>query len=121
MLKSRADIEQSYDTFKNTIHADRTYMRDDHQLQGWMFVNFISLILHYRIYNMLKEKGLLKRYSPEDAIEHLERVSMLKIGEEWKISEIPKKSRGIIAELGTPIMQRSGSWRLTYRALLTTR
>ncbi|EQD56765.1 Transposase, IS4-like domain protein, partial [mine drainage metagenome] len=47
MLKSRADIEQSYDTFKNTIHGDRTYMRDDYQLHGWMFVNFIALILHY--------------------------------------------------------------------------
>jgi hypothetical protein len=33
MLKSQTDIERSYDTFKNTIHADRTYMRDDHQLQ----------------------------------------------------------------------------------------
>ncbi len=34
MLKSRADIEQSYDTFKNTINADRTFMRDDYQMQG---------------------------------------------------------------------------------------
>ncbi len=109
MLKSRADIEQSYDTFKNTIHADRTYMRDDHQLQGWIFVNFIALVLHYRIYSILKEKDMLKRYSPEDVIEHLERVSMLKIGEEWKISEIPKKSRDIIDELGIPIMQKIGS------------
>ncbi|MEM4067954.1 MAG: transposase [Candidatus Micrarchaeaceae archaeon] len=109
MLKSRADIEQSYDTFKNTIHADRTYMRDDQQLQGWMFVNFIALVLHYRIYSLLKEKNIIKRYSPEDVIEHLERVSMLKIGEEWKISEIPKKSRDIIDALRIPIMQKSGS------------
>ena len=29
MLKSSTDIEQSYDSFKNTIHEDRTYMRDD--------------------------------------------------------------------------------------------
>jgi len=28
-------------------------MRDDYQLQGWMFVNFMALILHYRIYSML--------------------------------------------------------------------
>ena len=34
MLESRTDIEQSYDTFRNTIHADRTYMRDDFHLQG---------------------------------------------------------------------------------------
>ena len=109
MLKSRADKEQSYDKFKNTIHADRTYMRDDYQLQGWMFVNFIALVLHYRIYNMLKRHDLLKRYSPEDVIGHLERVSMLKIGDEWKISEIPKKSVDIIDALEIPIMQKSGS------------
>jgi len=28
ILKTRVDIEQCYDTFKNTIHADRTYVRD---------------------------------------------------------------------------------------------
>lgn len=109
MLKSRADIEQSYDTFKNTIHADRTYMRDDYQLQGWMFVNFLALIMHYRIYNLLKAKDLLKRYSPEDVIEHLQRISMLKIGDEWKISEVPKHTRELIGKLEIPIMQKSGS------------
>ena len=109
MLKSRTDIEQSYDTFKNTIHADRTYMRDDLHLQGWMFVNFIALTMHYRIYNMLKKMDLLSHYSPEDIIKHLERVYMLKMDEEWKISEIPKKSRIIIEKLKIPIMQNSGS------------
>ncbi len=29
LLKSKVDIEQFYNTFKNTIHADRSYMRDD--------------------------------------------------------------------------------------------
>ncbi|MEM0134125.1 MAG: hypothetical protein QXU18_02705, partial [Thermoplasmatales archaeon] len=46
MLKSRTEIEQSYHTFRNTIHADRAYMRDDQQLQGWTFVNFIALMMH---------------------------------------------------------------------------
>ena len=109
MLKSRADIEQSYDTFKNTIHANRTYMRDDHQLQGWMFINFIALMLHYRIYGLRRSKGLLGKYSPQDVIEHLARVFMLKIGEEWEISEIPKKSKILIDSLEIPIMQNSGS------------
>ena len=34
MLKSRSEIEQSYDTFKNTIHVDRTHVRGDHQMEG---------------------------------------------------------------------------------------
>jgi len=84
-------------------------MRDDYQLQGWMFVNFIALILHYRIYSMLKQKDLLSRYSPEDVIKHLEHISMIKIDNEWRLSEIPKKSREIIDSLRISIMQNSGS------------
>ncbi len=104
MLKSRTEIEQAYDTFKNTIHADRSYMRDDKQMQGWMFVNFIALMMHYRIYAMLREHDVLSRYSVHDLLEHLERVQMLKIGEEWKISEIPKQSRTLIEKTEIPIM-----------------
>ena len=60
MLKSRMEVEQAYDTFKNTIHADRSYMRDDHQMQGWIFVNFIALMMHYRIYAMLRKHDALQ-------------------------------------------------------------
>ncbi|QRF75346.1 Transposase [Thermoplasmatales archaeon] len=109
MLKSRVDIEQAYDTFKNTIHADRTYMRDDQQLSGWMFVNFIALILHYRIYSLLMKHDALKKYSPKDVLDHMERINMLHIGDEWKMSEIPKKTRAVMEKLEIPIMQNSGS------------
>ena len=105
MLKTRVDIEQAYDMLKNTIHADRTYVRDDYQMQGWMFVNFIALMLHYRIYNILRKRDMLKHYSPKDVIEHLERINRLKIGEEWKVSEIPKKSRKIMEDLDLHIVQ----------------
>ena len=104
MLKSRMEVEQAYDTLKNTIHADRSYMRDDHQMQGWMFVNFIALLMHYRIYAILRKHDALSRYSVHDVIEHLERVQMLRIGEEWKLSEIPKQSRILIEKIGIPIM-----------------
>ena len=60
LLKSKVDIEQLYDTFKNTIHADSSYMRDDCQLNGWLFVNFIAMILYYRIYNLLVAHKMLK-------------------------------------------------------------
>jgi len=55
-------------------------MRDDYQLQCWIFVNFIALILRYRVYSVLRRKDLLSRYSPEDVIKHLERISMIKSG-----------------------------------------
>ena len=73
--------------------------------KGWMFVNFIALMLHYRIYNILRKRDMLKHYSPKDVIEHLERISRLKIGDEWKYSEIPKKSMKMMEELELLIMQ----------------
>ena len=69
----------------------------------WMFVNFIALMLHLHILNLLRKRDLLKHYSPRDVIEHLERISRLKIGDEWKYSEIPKKSRKIMEESGMHI------------------
>ena len=45
LLKSRVDTEQLYGTLKNTIHADRSCMRDDCQLNGWLVVNFIAMVL----------------------------------------------------------------------------
>ena len=58
---------------------------------------------------MLKKMDLLSRYSPEDVIRHLDRINMRRIGDQRKLSEIPKKSRIIIEKLEIPIMQNSGS------------
>jgi transposase len=102
-LKTRMEIEVMIDTFKNVLNADRTYMRDDDQMEGWMFINFISLIFYYRIYRLLVDNELLKKYSPKDVILHLSRIYKLKIQDQWETSEIPKKSRQIIEKLNLPI------------------
>ena len=105
LLKSRNQIESVIDTFKNTLHADRTYMRDDHHLHGWMLINFIALLLHYHLYNLLRQKKLLNNHSPKDLLTHLTRIHKLKIGPQWTLSEIPKKTRTLLEKLqpNTPI------------------
>lgn len=100
LLKSRVGIESLFDTFKNLLHADRTYMRDDAHLEGWTFVNFISLLLYYKSYEVLLSEDLLKRFTPKDVILHLSRIYKVKIGEKWMLSEIPKKSRMLGEKLG---------------------
>lgn len=103
LLKCRIEIENLVDTFKNVLNADRTYMRDDYQLEGWMFINFIALVFYYRIYRLLIDNKLLNNYSPYDVLMHLSRIYKLRIGDKWLISEIPKKSRRIIEKLNLPI------------------
>jgi transposase len=99
LLKSRAEIEAMFDIFKNILNADRTYMRDDYQMEGWMFINFIALVFYYRLYGVLADNSLLKKYSPNDVLVHLSRIYKLKIQDQWIISEIPKKTRNIIDKL----------------------
>jgi transposase len=99
LLKCRVDIEVVFDTFKNVLNADRSYMREDTAMEGWMFVNFIALLLYYKVYMLLVSRDILSRYSPKDVILHLARVNKIKIGDNWQIAEIPKKSRTLIEKL----------------------
>jgi transposase len=106
LLKSRIDVEQLFDTLKNTLHADRTYMRDDHHLQGWMFVNFVAMLIYYRLYTELRSRKLLRKHSPHDVIVHLSRIQKLFVGGRWVLSEVPKTSREISEQLGfKPMVQ----------------
>jgi transposase len=103
LLKSRVEIEIMFDAFKNVLNADRTYMRDDYQMEGWMFINFIALVFYYRLYKILADNSLLRRYTPNDVLIHLSRIYKLKIQNEWITSEIPKKTRDILGKLNMPI------------------
>lgn len=105
LLKHRVDIEQTFDTFKNTLHADRTYMRDDTHMQRWMFANFVAMLLYYKIYNMLVAKEMPSRYSPADIVMHLSRIYKLKVGDRWMLPEVPKTSNDVAEglEFTTPI------------------
>ncbi|KAF5430170.1 Transposase, partial [Candidatus Methanophagaceae archaeon] len=103
LLKSRVEIEIMFDAFKNVLNADRTYMRDDYQIEGWMFINFIALVFYYRLYKILADNSLLKIYTSNDVLIHLSRIYKLKIQNEWITSKIPKKTRDILGKLNMPI------------------
>ncbi|MDG6962556.1 MAG: transposase [Nitrososphaerota archaeon] len=103
LLKSRVNVEQVFDTMKNTLNADRTYMRDDAHLQGWMLVNFVSLLMYYKVYGLLLSKDMLERNSPKDVLLHLSRVYKLRIGGGWNLSEVPKASRLLAKQLGVEL------------------
>jgi len=99
ILKSRVDIEQMYDSFKNVLCADRMFVRDDFQVEGWMFVNFVALLFYYQLRNVLVEHKLLARFSVLDVLVHLSRIYKIKIGDNWELSEIPKKTVKILEKL----------------------
>ncbi len=99
-LKARTNIEVAFDTFKNILEADKTYMRSDAHMYGWMLVNFLSLLMYYALYGILTSRELLAHYSPKDIIMHFSKVYKVKVGDRQTISEIPKTTRVLSEKMG---------------------
>ncbi len=94
--KSRTEIEQAFDSFKNILDADRSYMRSDYSMEGWMFINYLSLVYYYRIYRKLIEKEVLSEYSPMDVLIYLSRYRRVRVSTHWIDLEIPEQTRKMI-------------------------
>ncbi|MEM7173782.1 MAG: hypothetical protein AAF380_00755 [Bacteroidota bacterium] len=41
-FKSSIEVEQLFDTFKNTLEGDKTYMRGSKEMETWLLINPIS-------------------------------------------------------------------------------
>jgi len=98
-FKSRIEIEILFDTFKNVLQADRSYMRSNAGLESWIFINYLSLIYYYRIYQKLTAEDLLDKYSVNDVILYLSKIRKVKIANHWIDLEIPKPTRKLIDKL----------------------
>ena len=101
--KSRCAIEQLFDSFKNLLVADRTYMRTDEGLEGWMFVNFIALSWYYKIYAKLLDNNLLTHYSVSDVLQRSAKIKKVRINDTWYTSEITAKTQKLLTAIACPV------------------
>jgi hypothetical protein len=52
--KNRGETEQFFDYLKNTVDASCPHMQRSESLNGWMFINHISMQIIYRLFQILK-------------------------------------------------------------------
>lgn len=93
LYKERGEIEQSFDFLKNLLEQDKSYMQNEKSLESWAFINHISLLLNYKIYNLLRGKKLLSKFSVADFLSHLKYIFKAKINGEWITTEYTKKTK----------------------------
>jgi len=98
--KSRMTIEVMFDGMKNVLEADHTYMQNEQTLEGWMFINHITLQWYQQLYTELKDKKMLKQYSVNDYIQLLTDLKKVKINGKWHFNEITKNASRMMAKLG---------------------
>lgn len=101
--KSRGQVEGMIDVFKNIIEADKSYMQNEQALEAWMFINYIALHWYYRIYQLLSQSDLNKKYAPMDLILFLKEIRKVKINDQWYNAEITAKTEAILKEIGVHI------------------
>ena len=58
----------------------------DTHMRGWMFTNFVAMILYCNIYNILVGKETLSSCSPAVIVMHLSRIYNLTVGDRWMLS-----------------------------------
>jgi transposase len=103
LYKERGEIEQSFDFLKNLLEQDKSYMQNEKSLETWAFINHISLMLNYKIYNLLRKKGLLSKFSVADFLSHLKYIFKVKINETWHLTEFTKKTKKLLDNLNLHI------------------
>lgn len=101
--KSRMEIEEMFDSMKNVMDADHTYMQDEQTLQGWMFINHITMQWYQQLFIDLKEKKLLKSISVNDVIQHLTDVKKIKINNQWYLNEFTSYTQKLVSKVGVKL------------------
>jgi len=97
--KQRNEVEMVFDSYKNFLEADKTYMQNRYVMEGWLMANFIAMIAYYRLYTKLREENLLNKYSPKDIVEIAKGIYKAKINNKWQNTEITKKNIELFAKL----------------------
>jgi len=101
--KSRMLIEVMFDGMKNVLEADHTYMQNEQTLQGWMFVNHITLQWYQHLYMDLKTHEYLNKYSVNDCIQLLTDLKKIKINNTWHPNEVTSQTSKMVKKLGIPV------------------
>jgi transposase len=101
--KSRNQIEEMIDVMKNILEADKSYMQNEQALETWMFINHITLHWYYKIYQLLADYNLTKKYAPMDFLMFLKEVRKVKVNSKWYIAEMTNKTEKLLKSLNIDI------------------
>ena len=108
LYKQRESVEVAFDAMKNELENDKTYLSDDDAVRGYFFISFISLYIYFRILNILRQKNLIGKMSPNEVLFELSKVYLIYYSDgEEILSEIPAKAEKIERILGLNLFPKT--------------
>lgn len=105
MYKCRCSIENFFDTMKNDLGGDTTYLRTDNHVMGYNFVTFLAFCIWWEIRSWLEAAGLEGRYTPKDVLRSFAAVKVCHTDKGMLVPSIPKDVRDLSAKLGIDLKE----------------
>lgn len=94
VYRTKDRVEKSFDNLKNELDLKRLRIHSEAAMKGKLFVAFISLIIQSYILKIMKETELVKKYTVEELIGELEKISLIEFASGKKImTEVSKNQR----------------------------
>ncbi len=100
MYKDRCSIENFFDTSKNDLGGDATYLRSDLHVMGYNFVTFLAFCIWWNIRFRLKECGLDTHYTPTDILRSFAAVKIVYTLSGPVVTDVPKDVRTMSEKTG---------------------
>jgi len=102
--KSRWEIEEMFDTHKNTLGFNMSYETDYAAQEAWAFIEFLALQMFYKIDGILLNNGMIKSMNVEALLFMAARITQAKIGGKWNICNVTKKDKELFLKLGVELV-----------------
>lgn len=100
LYRERDEIEKSFKALKNEIDILPLNTHSEETTKGFIFVAFLSLIIRTRLITMMRDAGLLDKYSVELLLLQLEKFRKITLADgQILLTEMTKKQREILQAL----------------------
>lgn len=107
LYKKRMQIEQFFDDYKNLMDFDSSYLQSDAAMEAWLFLNHLSMMMCYRVYDLLRTTDSLKRYSMNGVLqEYLSGIRIEKITGSWRYEVMTKGNRNLLKQIGLSLPEQ---------------
>lgn len=100
MYKDRCSIENFFDTSKNDLNGDSTYLRTDLHVMGYNFVTFLAFCIWWNIRFRLRTANLETRYTPTDLLRSFAAVKVIYTSNGPMLTMVPKDVRSLADKMG---------------------
>lgn len=98
--KKRWNIEEMFDTHKNTLGFTMKYEATGNSQNGWAFVEYLALMIYMKAEVALEKNALTKTYTVHDALLRFAAVVKCKVNNTWENWNLDSKIKEQLQTLG---------------------